>query len=237
MYSTTQLHTQNQFSFPASYEDSAPIRDEAHIATLYQATDFVRSDPNPNTSVSGHSNSPDIDFNVQLSDDTMHTAYPEDFPNLSPPSQGPSSYWGWSDSDSQCSSSVPDSEINIEEQLLINTLDSLYNVLLVTISTQQHLQLLCPDCQEWVQTSVSSQLPLWYPGQFSSLSSHRGSCKCMKSLNEKTIQTVPNAPLSHSLSLMSKHSISESQLYLAAILAEARVFDPKGDARKVKIHK
>ncbi|KAG2138738.1 hypothetical protein BD769DRAFT_1384514 [Suillus cothurnatus] len=167
----------NQFSFPASYEDLAPIRDEAHIATLYQVTDFIRSDPNPNTSASGHSNSPDIDFNVQLLDDTTHTAYPEDFPNLLPPSQGPSSYWGQSDSDSQCSSLVPDSEINIEEQLLINMLDSLYNiymakVLLVTISTQQHWQLLCPDCQEWVQTSVSSQLPLWYPGQFSLLSSH-----------------------------------------------------------------
>jgi predicted phosphohydrolase len=34
-----------------------------------------------------------------------------------------------------------------------------------------------------------------------------------------------------------KTSISESQLYLAAILAEARAFNPKGDTRKVKIHK
>jgi len=96
-----------------------------YIATLYQVMDLVGSDPNPNTSASGHFNSPDIDFNVQLSDDTMHTAYPEDIPNLLPPSQGPSLYWGWSDSDSQCSSLVPDSEINIEEQLLINTPDSL----------------------------------------------------------------------------------------------------------------
>jgi hypothetical protein len=181
-----------------------------YIATLYQVMDLVGSDPNPNTSASGHFNSPDIDFNVQLSDDTMHTAYPEDILNLLPPSQGPSLYWGWSDSDSQCSSLVPDSEINIEEQLLINTPDLLYNVymakvLLVTIGTQQCWQLLCPDCQEWVQTSVSSQLPLWYPGQFSSLSSHWGSCKCMKSLNEKTIWTMPNVPLSCSLSLTSEH--------------------------------
>ncbi|KAG2122195.1 hypothetical protein BD769DRAFT_1389819 [Suillus cothurnatus] len=121
--------------------------------------DFVGSDPNMDSSVSGHSNSPDIDFNVQLVEDT--TAYSQDFPNLSPPSQGPSSYWGQSDSDSQGSSTllVSNSEINIEEQLLINTPDSLYNVYManilpVTISTQQQWRMLCPDYHEWVQTSI-----------------------------------------------------------------------------------
>ncbi|KAG2116646.1 uncharacterized protein F5147DRAFT_649104 [Suillus discolor] len=142
------------------------------------------------------------------------TAYQENFPNLSPPSQGPSSYWGRSDSDSQCSSSVPDSEIDIEEQLLLNMLDSLYNVymakvLAVTIGTQQRWRMLCPDCKEWVQTSVSSQLPLWHPGQFSSLSNHRGSRKCIKASTDKTkpmfVRTVSDAPLSRSLSLTSEH--------------------------------
>jgi hypothetical protein len=33
------------------------------------------------------------------------------------------------------------------------------------------------------------------------------------------------------------NSISESQLYLAVILDEARAFNPKGDARTAKIHK
>lgn len=177
MYSTLHAHTWSTGNFPASYSNLAPIRNEAHIAMLHQIMDFVGSDPNTDSSASGHSNSPDIDFNVQLVEDT--TAYSQYFPNLSPPSQGPSSYWGQSDSDSQGSSTllVPDSEINIEEQLLINTPDSLYNVYManilpVTISTQQQWRMLCPDYHEWVQTSVSSQLPLWYPGQFSSLSSH-----------------------------------------------------------------
>lgn len=37
-----------------------------------------------------------------------------------------------------------------------------------------------PDCKQWVQTSMSSQLPPWHPGWFSSLSSHWGSRKCIK---------------------------------------------------------
>jgi hypothetical protein len=184
MYSTTQSHAPTQSNFPASNENSAPIRNKAHIATLHQSA-FVGSDPSTDSSASGHSISPDIDFNVQLTDDT--TAYSADFLHLSPPSQGPSSYWGRSDSDSQGSSSlsVPDSEIDIKEQLFINTPDSLYNVYMakvlpVTISDQQRWRLLCPDCKQWVQTSMSSQLPLWHPGQFSSLSSHRGGKKCIK---------------------------------------------------------
>jgi hypothetical protein len=118
MYSTLHAHTQSTGNFPASYSNSAPIRNEAHIATSHQIMDFVGSDPNMDSSASGHSNSPDIDFNVQLAEDT--TAYSQDFPNLSPPSQGPSSYWADSDLQGSFSLSVSDSEINIEEQLCIN---------------------------------------------------------------------------------------------------------------------
>jgi hypothetical protein len=116
MYSTTQLHAPTQSNFPAGNENSAPIRNKAHIAMLHQSA-FVGSDPSTDSSASGHSISPDIDFNVQLTDDT--TAYSADVLHLSPPSQGPSSYWGHSDSDSQGSSSlsVPEPKINIEEQL------------------------------------------------------------------------------------------------------------------------
>jgi hypothetical protein len=80
MYST--LHAHSQSNFPASYSNSAPIRNEAYIATSHQIMDFVASDPNIDSSASGHSNSPDIDFNVQLLEDA--TAYSQDFPNLLP---------------------------------------------------------------------------------------------------------------------------------------------------------
>lgn len=229
MYSTS--HT--QYNFPACYENSAPIRNEVHITTAHETTGFVAS-------ASGHSNSPDLDFIVQLSEDT--TAYSQDFPNLSPPSRGPSSYWGRSDSDSQESSclSVPDSEINIEEQLILNTPESLYNVYMakvlpVTISDQQRWRLLCPDCQQWVQTSVSSQLPLWCPGQFSSLSSHRGSRKCLKAANDKIKpmcdRTGSDAPLPRSLSITSDHRYVSFRLQYTYIVTSyasrpLRAFSP-----------
>jgi hypothetical protein len=103
MYSTTQLHAPTHFNFPASNKNSAPIRNKVHIATLHQLA-FIGSDHSMDSSASGHSISLDIDFNIQLTDDT--TAYSADFLHLSPPSQGPSSYWGHSESDSQGLSSL-----------------------------------------------------------------------------------------------------------------------------------
>ncbi|KAG2740581.1 hypothetical protein P692DRAFT_20681422, partial [Suillus brevipes Sb2] len=39
-------------------------------------------------------------------------------------------------------------------------------------------RILCPECEDWCQTSVHIGLPLWAPGQFKSLTNHRGSKKC-----------------------------------------------------------
>ncbi|KAG2054350.1 hypothetical protein BDR06DRAFT_971579 [Suillus hirtellus] len=89
--------------------------------------------------------------------------------------------------------------IDIPTELRLNTPDSLLKVfmaehLAVGISDQSHWTLQCPDCDKWCQTSVSSDIPLFAPGQFKAFSNHQGSKKCLHAAAVKRQTVSSNMP-------------------------------------------
>ncbi|KAG1841139.1 hypothetical protein DFJ58DRAFT_732592 [Suillus subalutaceus] len=96
-------------------------------------------------------------------------------------------------SDSDDPESEPEMEYDNDELLILNTPDALYQLyrkdkLQVRINASKRWELLCPDCAEWCQTGIHSGIDLWIPGQFVSLSNHRGSRKCHQKAAQKQLR-------------------------------------------------
>lgn len=188
MYSTTHHYTHYDSWFASTSNND---NSTAYITDLednsYQTMHFG-SDCHSH----GHSQTPTVDFQVPLhSDDHLHSSSCSilDCTSLNSHSLSRQSS---TDSQSSSTSSVPASvsDINIKAQFKLNTPKSLYelfkiNRLQVSDQFGDRWKILCPECGDWCQTSVHTGLPLWAPGQFKSLTNHRGSKKCAATASKK----------------------------------------------------
>ncbi|KAG2742799.1 hypothetical protein P692DRAFT_20879328 [Suillus brevipes Sb2] len=166
----------------------------------------TEDDESSQSDSTGHSCSPDLDFQVPLAPDDQYDSYSSNSTNS-----------GFSTPGSSIIGSITcitdtRSDIDIVKELKLNTPESLYRLfeaqeLEAAVSPQQRWSLRCPNCKEWCQTSISSAIPLWAAGQFKSLSNHRGSKKCAQMVMKKQKQTVGgnvlDGPISRSCSITS----------------------------------
>ncbi|KAG1841792.1 hypothetical protein DFJ58DRAFT_732295 [Suillus subalutaceus] len=192
----------NLYNSIQQHHDSTPHND--HYS--YQTTEPRSNHPSQffdTQHSSGHSQSPLIDFEIPShaepepeSDTCYYAPYSPDY-------------------DSGYSVNTSDNEdrdplnwqppiietdfTNIDEalELKLNTADSLYRLfkagkLKVQVGPQQRWAILCPDCDEWCQTSTHSSIALWIEGQFIPLRNHRGSKKCAQTVTNKQKQHVRN---------------------------------------------
>jgi hypothetical protein len=131
----------------------------------------TEDDESSQSDSTGHSCSPDLDFQVPLAPDDQYNSYSSNSTNSSFSTPG-SSIVG-----SITCITDTHSDIDIVKELKLNTPESLYQLfeaqeLEAAVSPQQRWSLRCPGCKEWCQTSISSSIPLWAAGQFKSLSNH-----------------------------------------------------------------
>jgi hypothetical protein len=165
---------------------------------------------------SGHSQSPLVDFQIPLLSLPELESEPEPESDTYYAPYSPDHDSGYSVNTSDTEDRDPlnwqppiiESDFtNVDEalELKLNTADSLYQLfragkLKVQVGPQQRWAMLCPDCEEWCQTSTHSSIPLWIEGQFISLRNHRGSKKCAQTKTKKCVlqQNVSDEPIPHS---------------------------------------
>lgn len=211
MYSTNQ---HNLYDNSINHDNSTHWHSNDHHS--YQTTEPRSNHPSQffdTPHASGHSQSPLVDFEIPL----HLLAEPEPEPELEPDMYYHAPYSP--DYDSGYSINTSDTEdrdplnwqppvlesdfTNVDEalELKLNTADSLYRLfkadkLKVQVGPQQRWVMLCPECDEWCQTSTHSSIPLWIEGQFISLRNHRGSKKCAQTVTNKRKQRVPEQNMS-----------------------------------------
>ncbi|KAG2124873.1 hypothetical protein DEU56DRAFT_963173 [Suillus clintonianus] len=190
MYSTTHQPARYDSWF-ASEDDNGTYYITDLDDDSYHTTHFVSNDPSNRSDIiytsSGHSQTPSIDFQVLL--DTDKPSCISSLASLNYLSRQSSTDSQTSNS-SSVSATISDSDIDIKAQLKLNTPKSLYllfkaNRLPVLDQFGDRWRLLCPECGSWCQTSVHTALPLCTPGQFKSLTNHRGSKKCAATASKK----------------------------------------------------
>jgi hypothetical protein len=197
--------------YPPQYESWFISEDESSQSTqdLHHKT-LIRPHNVPHVSVTTHSDPasrysccPDLDFQVSLPLDDQYDTY-NSLNSLHSAFSAPGS-------PEASSSPTTIAHCNIELELKLNTPDSLLwiynaNILEIDISPQHRWIMRCPECSEWCQSGISASVPLWSPGQFRSLSNHRGSKKCVQAVHKQ--QKLPagentcDGPISWSLNII-----------------------------------